>query len=47
MVGMNIKIEEAQVLRKSILSYAPDDRGARQYRELAAELLLRISMARG
>jgi chromosome partitioning protein len=47
MVGMNIKIEEAQVLRKSILSYAPNDRGARQYRELAAELLLRISMARG
>lgn len=42
MVGQNIKIEEAQVLRQSILSYAPEDRGARQYRELAAELLSRM-----
>lgn len=37
-VGLNIKIEEAQVLRQSILSYAPEDRGAAQYRALAAEL---------
>jgi hypothetical protein len=35
-VGLNIKIEEAQVLRRSILSYAPDDRGSTQYRALAA-----------
>jgi chromosome partitioning protein len=41
-VGLNIKIEEAQVLRRSILSYAPDDRGSTQYRALAAELLARI-----
>jgi len=41
-VGQNIKIEEAQVLRRSILSYAPDDRGSAQYRALAAELLRRI-----
>jgi chromosome partitioning protein len=38
LVGQNIKIEEAQVLRQSILGYAPEDRGAGQYRALAAEL---------
>jgi len=37
-VGRNIKIEEAQVRGQSIFSYAPDDRGAVQYRALAAEL---------
>ena len=42
MVAQNIKIEEAQVMRRSILSYAPDDRGSEQYRALAAELLARI-----
>jgi chromosome partitioning protein len=41
-IGQNIKIEEAQVLRRSILSYAPDDRGSTQYRSLAAELMARI-----
>ena len=42
LVGQNIKIEEAQVLRQSILGYAPEDRGAEQYRGLAAELLERM-----
>lgn len=42
MVGLNIKIEEAQVLRRSILSYAPGDRGSAQYRALADELLSRM-----
>jgi chromosome partitioning protein len=42
-VGINIKIEEAQVNRKSILEYASDDRGAEQYRALAAEVLARIA----
>ena len=37
-VGQNIKIEEAQVLRQSIFSYASDDRGSVQYRALADEL---------
>jgi len=41
-VGQNIKIEEAQVLKKSIFSYAPLDRGASQYRSLADELLARM-----
>jgi chromosome partitioning protein len=41
-IAQNIKIEEAQVLRRSILSYAPDDRGSAQYHALAAELLRRI-----
>jgi chromosome partitioning protein len=41
-IGQNIKIEEAQVKRQSIFSYAPDDRGSVQYRALAAELLARI-----
>jgi chromosome partitioning protein len=45
MVGQNIKIEEAQVLRQSILSYAPDDRGAEQYRMLAAELQERMGVS--
>jgi len=44
-IGQNIKIEEAQVLRQSILSYAPGDRGALQYQALAEELTIR--MARG
>jgi len=42
MIGQNIRIEEAQVARKSILSYAPMDRGAVQYRALADELLERM-----
>lgn len=42
MVGQNIKIEEAQVAKQSILSYAPTDRGAMQYRALGAELLQRL-----
>ena len=41
-VGQNIKIEEAQVKRQSIFTYAPDDRGASQYRALACELLSRM-----
>jgi len=41
-VGQNIKIEEAQVKRQSIFTYAPDDRGSAQYRALADELLVRI-----
>jgi chromosome partitioning protein len=42
MIGINIKIEEAQVGRQSIVQYAPDDRGATQYRALGKELLQRI-----
>jgi chromosome partitioning protein len=42
LVGQNIKIEEAQVARRSILDYASDDRGAVQYRALAAELAQRL-----
>jgi chromosome partitioning protein len=43
LVGQNIKIEEAQVMRRSILSYASEDRGSAQYRALAAELLRRMA----
>lgn len=42
MVGQNIKIEEAQVAKQSILTYAPTDRGAMQYRALGKELLARL-----
>jgi chromosome partitioning protein len=42
MVGQNIKIEEAQVMRQSVFTYAPKDRGAAQYQELASELLVRM-----
>jgi chromosome partitioning protein len=42
MVGQNIRIEEAQVKRQSIFTYAPEDRGSAQYRALAAELLDRM-----
>jgi chromosome partitioning protein len=42
MVAQNIKIEEAQVMRRSIFAYASEDRGSVQYRELAAELLSRV-----
>jgi len=41
-VGQNIRIEEAQVGKQSIFSYAPKDRGAMQYRALADELLSRM-----
>jgi chromosome partitioning protein len=44
-VGINIRIEEAQVNRQSIIQYAPDDRGAAQYRALGRELLERIGLA--
>lgn len=46
-IGQNIKIEEAQVLKQSIFSYAPDDRGAEQYRQLAAELAERMARVQG
>ena len=41
-VGVNIRIEEAQVVKKSIFDYASDDRGAAQYEALAEELLARL-----
>lgn len=41
-VGQNIKIEEAQVVRQSIFTYAPTDRGASQYQALAEELACRM-----
>jgi chromosome partitioning protein len=41
-VSQNIRIEEAQVMKQSIFSYAPADRGAAQYRALADELLSRM-----
>ena len=44
-IGRNIKIEEAQISKQSILSYAPEDRGALQYRELTRELVLRMALA--
>ena len=44
MIGQNIRIEEAQVQKASILRYAPRDRGAVQYRTLAEELARRIGM---
>jgi chromosome partitioning protein len=43
-IGINIRIEEAQVNRQSIVQYAPDDRGAVQYRALGKELLDRIQL---
>ena len=42
LIGTNIKIEEAQVKKQSILTFAPEDRGASQYRALGAELLVRL-----
>ena len=41
-IHRNIKIEEAQVKRQSIFSYAPEDRGALQYRMLSRELAARM-----
>lgn len=41
-IGQNIRIEEAQVLRRSILGHLPLDRGSAQYRELADELGSRL-----
>ncbi|MBN2546070.1 MAG: ParA family protein [Spirochaetes bacterium] len=41
-IGINIKIEEAQVKKQSILTYAPLDRGCEQYRELGKEILKRV-----
>jgi len=41
-VAQNIRIEEAQVVRRSVFEYARDDRGAAQYRALADELLSRM-----
>lgn len=38
MIGVNIKIEEAQVKKQSIFSYKPDDKGADQYRKLVEEI---------
>lgn len=41
-IGTNIKIEEAQVKKQSILTYASLDRGAEQYRELGIEMIDRL-----
>ncbi|MCD6122956.1 MAG: ParA family protein [Spirochaetales bacterium] len=41
-IGINIRIEEAQVSKKSIFEYAPKDRGALQYRKLGCEILKRM-----
>ena len=42
MIGINIRIEEAQVKKESILTYAPQDRGSSQYREFGLEVLNRV-----
>jgi chromosome partitioning protein len=42
-IGINIKIQEAQVKKQSILIYSPADRGAEQYKELGNEILQRIA----
>jgi cellulose biosynthesis protein BcsQ len=44
MIGINIKIEEAQVKKESIITYAPEDRGSAQYRELGEEILARLKI---
>ena len=44
MIGVNIKIEEAQVKKQSIHTYAPFDRGAEQYRELGIEVIDRLKV---
>jgi chromosome partitioning protein len=41
-VSQNIRIEEAQVCRQSIFTYAPADRGSVQWRALARELAGRL-----
>jgi chromosome partitioning protein len=41
-IGVNIRIEEAQVKQDSILNYDPLDRGSLQYRKLGKEILERI-----
>ncbi|MCK4796574.1 MAG: ParA family protein, partial [Spirochaetes bacterium] len=41
-IGINIKIEEAQVKKQSIINYAPEDRGSAQYRDLGIEIVGRI-----
>jgi chromosome partitioning protein len=41
-IGNNIRIEEAQVRKQSILTYAPEDRGAEQYRQLGIEIIDRL-----
>jgi chromosome partitioning protein len=41
-IGQNIRIEEAQILRRSILGHLPEDRGSEQYRALADELSVRL-----
>ena len=43
-IERNIKIEEAQVTKQSIFSYAPKNKGALQYRALAAELEQRMAL---
>jgi len=41
-VGVNVRIEEAQVNKQSIITYLPNDRGSEQYRKLVTELVNRI-----
>ena len=42
-IGINIKIEEAQVQKQSIITYAPKDRGSLEYQELGKEILTRLN----
>lgn len=41
-INQNVRIEEAQVLRKSIFDYQMKDRGAVQYEELSKEILSKM-----
>jgi chromosome partitioning protein len=43
-IGTNIKIEEGQVKKQAITTYAPLDRGAVQYRELGIEVINRLKV---
>ena len=45
-IGNNIKIEEAQVKKQSIITYAPLGRGAEQYRELGIEMVDRLEVGK-
>ena len=42
-IGTNIRIEEAQVKKQSIITYSPSDRGSEQYRQLGIEIIDRLN----
>jgi chromosome partitioning protein len=42
-IGKNVRLEESPAYKETILGFAPDSSGAREYEELVREVLRRVA----